>query len=458
MAARVRSDLLGSLKIAFLLRRFSCAILVRRGRCANCFGFRYLQIIFINEVSMWKREITKATWNGVPFNIRQTTLDTCKRLHVVELPYVDEPYIKVMGAKSKGVNLEAVFVGATSLVDANAFVAELESTPMGTLEHPYLGELSLVYQSASQSFNTKKGLVTLSLKFLKQGGDITLINSVVDKKTIEQLADVVIEASGAQFVKDIAAASPDEVSSLMDDFYDVLNVLKRVANKISAVNTKLVSFFNQIQDGINAVTTILNAPATFASLVSGLVGELVSTLSDEDTVAASSPEAVLDLNRSAASLLRNTITTSTTTTSLASAHCNIQITVACVLLSNELALVAGDESLELATFADSSVNDVASDIDVISGLLDDRLDEVTQAADYESLELVEAITALRESVIAQRNKITTLIESVGEVNVYRDLPLLAIAQNQECTISEIASLNVIAHPLFVNGLLRVPHE
>lgn len=406
---------------------------------------------------MWERKVKTAKWNGVAFNIQQTTLDNGKRLHVVELPYADEPQIKVMGAKAKGINLEAVFVGVNSLADANAFVAELESDPIGSLEHPYLGEMALVYQSVSQSFSTKKGLVTLSLKFLKQGKDIVLTRTSIDDKPVSQLSDDVTDASSAQLVRDVKQASPEEVSSLQDDFNKVLNTLRSVANRATQGSMMLTRLHNQIQDGINAVNTIINAPAAFAAHLKAIINSLVKVLSDDNGAlvvnAAASGLQSASVKQSAAKSLRKAISSGSV-----SAHCNIQIAVAIVLLSDELALLTADDAPQLTTFGETSIDQVSRDINAISTLLEERINEVTKSADYESLALVEALTALRESVINQHNKIDKLLQSVKRIEVVHNRPLLCIAQSSECMASELSTLNPIAHPLFVSGTLQVPNE
>ena len=59
---------------------------------------------------MWERLVKKGKWNGTVLHIQSTTLDSGKRLHIAEMPYQDKAHIKVMGAKSRSVNIEAVFV------------------------------------------------------------------------------------------------------------------------------------------------------------------------------------------------------------------------------------------------------------------------------------------------------------------------------------------------------------
>jgi prophage DNA circulation protein len=209
------------------------------------------------EIGMWERKVKTAKWNGVAFNIQQTTLDNGKRLQVVELLYVDDPYINVMGAKAKGINLEAVFVGVNSLADANAFVAKLESDPIGALEQPYLGEMSLVYQSVSQSFSTKKGLVTLALKFLKQGKAVALTRVRIDEKPLSELSNDLMAASKQQFMRDMAAASPDEISTLQDDFNNLLSTLKSIASRSTQDSLRLTPLHHEIQAAVNILAIIV---------------------------------------------------------------------------------------------------------------------------------------------------------------------------------------------------------
>lgn len=401
---------------------------------------------------MWERKVKTAKWNGVAFNIQQTTLDNGKRLQVVELPYADDPYINVMGAKAKGINLEAVFVGVNSLVDASGFVAKLESDPIGTLEHPYLGEMSLVYQSVSQSFSTKKGLVTLALKFLKQGKAVVLTRARIDEKPISELSNDVRAASKQQFMRDMAVASPDGISTLQDDFNHLLSTLKSIASRSTQDSMRLTRLHHEIQDAMSAVSTIVNAPGNYADHLSAMFDNLKRVLLDDKDNNASSNVALNPLHTAAHSLRKRI------SVSPVSVHCNIQITVAIVLLSEELVLLSTTEQPTMAMFIGHSIDNIALNINAISALIEERIQEVTQSADYESLALVESMNALHESVINQGQKIARLLQTIKRIEVIKPWPLLCIAQSNEQSIADISALNSIPHPLFVSGLLRVPNE
>ncbi|MCE7598634.1 DNA circularization N-terminal domain-containing protein, partial [Vibrio fluvialis] len=74
---------------------------------------------------MWERLYEHGRWNGHQLNILATAIDGGQRLHVSEIPYAELPNIRVMGSKSRTIKLDVVFVGADSLADANAFIANL---------------------------------------------------------------------------------------------------------------------------------------------------------------------------------------------------------------------------------------------------------------------------------------------------------------------------------------------
>jgi methyl-accepting chemotaxis protein len=311
--------------------------------------------------------------------------------------------------------------------------------------------MSLVYQSVSQSFSTKKGLVTLALKFLKQGKAVALTRVRIDEKPLSELSNDVIAASKQQFMRDMAAASPDEISTLQDDFNNLLSTLKSIASISTQDSLRLTRLHHEIQDGISAVNTIVNAPGNYADHLSAMFDNLTRVLLDDKDSNASSNIALNPLHTASTSLRKRI------STQPVSAHCNIQITVAIVLLSEELTLLSTTEQPTMALFIGQSIDTIALNINAISALIEARIQEVTQSADYESLALVESINALHESVINQGQKIASLMLSIKRIEVIKPRPLLCIAQSSEQSRAEISALNSIPHPLFVSGLLRVPN-
>ena len=397
---------------------------------------------------MWERKTAKAMWNGHVLNIQSTTLDGGKRLQIDEMPYRDDPEIKVMGAKARTVIIEAQFVGVNSLFDANALVNELDTNPVGNLAHPYLGELSLVFSTSSLKISTKKGLVVLSLNFIKQGVPIVLTR--VTEATSREQASVVREESKAQFVKDVAQATPEQVESMQFDFTSALNVLRNIANLSTLPSAMLSDLHRKIGEALTAVGMIVNAPATLLGNFNAVVDSLVNVISDDkdaNTVSRMSPPSEVASKELSHSINPNAV----------NPHCNIQLTLALVLLSGELPLLTQSERLDVETFINCSLSKTTRNIELIQGQLNDRLNDVSCVATFESLALVESIEALLDNVIKQSNKLKQYQQTLRDITVLSARPLLCIAQSNECEGYEIERLNNLSHPLFVVGKLQVSH-
>ncbi len=172
---------------------------------------------------MWERQYEHGRWNGHKLNILSTAIDGGQRLQVSDIPYAQLPHVKIMGSKSRNFNLEVVFVGANSLADANAFISNLEASPTGELEHPWLGELPLVFETFSQSISTKRGLVILSLTFVRAGVSPTI--TARTKVRAKEQASIVESLSSQSFSQDVKGMSVSEINQTQDRFTQALNVL-----------------------------------------------------------------------------------------------------------------------------------------------------------------------------------------------------------------------------------------
>lgn len=406
---------------------------------------------------MWSRKTEFGKWNGNVLNILSTSLDGGKRLHVSEMPYTDLPHIKVMGAKARTVSIDVIFVGANSLDDANAVVLELETNPEGTLEHPYLGELNLVYETSSQSFSTKKGLVKLSLKFYRQGEALELID--VDSKTPRQLVDAVSQESNTLFVSEVANAEPDFIDEIKAGLNSVVTALRNIANRSAQSSVNLAAIHRQIEDGFAAIEMITNAPAAFSEHFLLIVDSLKDALIEKEESEDSSDNTNSLRTNSAVSGRAVAIgsLSQTINNDAESFHCNLLITSAIVLLSQEVELLNTVEKLSVDDINNQSLDQMFENITVIQNQLNNRLSDVTQSAIFESMALVNAVESLRKNVNEQEIKLTELKQSLVEYEVPIARPLVCIAQSLGVSTSALSSLNNIKHPLFVNGSVTVPN-
>lgn len=407
---------------------------------------------------MWERKADKAKWNGNVLNIQSTTLDGGKRLHVVELPYLDLPHIKVMGGKAKTISIEVVFVGPSSLDDANNTVLELESNPEGTLDHPWLGELDLVFETFTQSFSTKKGLVTLSLKFYRQG---SLSNTTsVNTKTINTLVSDVNIRSKPLFINEINTATPNKISDMQSQFNNAFNSLRNIVNRSTKSTERLDLLHRQIDAGFSSTENIVSDPAAVPDSYFVIINSLNDVITEEEN-AANNNDVLSEKSTTTANELlpvRYLATQSineTINNDAESFHYKLHATSAVVLLSKDLKELNNIDEVSIETINGKSLDKMVKNIVVINAQLDDRVDDVSKEASFDSLALVDAVESLRENVREQDAKIIKFKHSLVEHDVPISRPIFCISQSLEADITQLNSLNIIKHPLFVRGKVQV---
>lgn len=289
---------------------------------------------------MWERQYEHGRWNGHQLNILTTSLDGGKRLHVSEIPYAELPHIKVMGSKAANIELEVVFVGAGSLADANSFIADIEETPEGELEHQWLGEMSLVFETYSQSISTKRGLVTLSLTFVRSGITPTITATAIVRS--KEQASIVENISKESFVQDVNEMNVSELNKVQEHFEEALNVLVDITNRLHIDNEQLQEINESVNAALDSVSGIANDPASFADQLSNAVDAVSEGVQSEPE---SESEAV-DNSRSAQNLMLSQVKADASST-----HYNVQMVTAAVKMSKDLTELEKADSFEIGKVA-----------------------------------------------------------------------------------------------------------
>lgn len=399
---------------------------------------------------MWDRQFDQATWNGTPFNILKTDDEQGKRVDAKELPRSDHHYHEVLGDKIPSYTVEAVFVGADSLSQANAFRSELRKNPEGTLEHPYLGELELVYQTSSQSITTRKGLVKLVIKFIAQGEPVELPKSF--SKSLSNYTAPVVDQGNIQFEKQVKAASVDETATIQSEFDGFLDDLAYIANQLKLQDSG-VDLQKKIHSAKRSISTITNNPGAFSQQVSGVMSTLVigaqPSLSRTETSGApsnvSSIEKVIEKRLSDNENQRST------------PIIKLHSTTARLNLNRELAAVSDSTDTDDLTqkLGGANLDYAYQSITNVKLAIEDRYRESTASADYDSLPLVDAIQALKNQVQSQLIKLDEYQQSLKTISVYSKTPSLCLAFSNDCALTEFEGLNAITHPLFMHGDIKV---
>ena len=285
---------------------------------------------------MWERQYEHGRWNGHKLNILSTAIDGGKRLHVSEIPYAELPHIKVMGSKARNINLDVVFVGAGSLADANAFINNLEGSPKGELEHPWLGELPLVFETFSQSISTKRGLVTLSLTFVRSGVSPTITAPAIVRS--KEQASIVESISGKSFSQEVEGMNVSEVNRTQGDFTGALNVLVDITNRLHLGDEMLQDINHSVNEAYAGLSSLANAPEEFANRFSSAV-DMVANGVQAEPVSAS--EAV-DNSRNAQALMLAQVKADAPST-----HYNVQMVTGAVKMNRGLTMLEKAKAFDI---------------------------------------------------------------------------------------------------------------
>ncbi|WP_375751581.1 DNA circularization N-terminal domain-containing protein [Vibrio sp. HN007] len=392
---------------------------------------------------MWERQYEHGRWNGHRLNILSTAIDGGKRLHVSEVPYADLPHIRVMGSKARTINLEVVFVGASSLADSNAFINDLEKTPLGELEHPWLGELSLTYETYSQNISTKRGLVTLSLTFVRSGVSPT-ITAPATVRSKEQ-ASIVESISTQSFSQDVQKMDVAEINQTQEYFTESLNVLVDITNRLNLADDTLKDINGNINSAFAAVSSLSNQPDNFAGLFSSAVDSVATGVQAEPN---SESEAV-DNSRNAQALMLKQVKDTPATN-----HHNVQMVTGAVKMSKDLTLLEQNDTFDVTT-ATKQPAIMQSDVSALISGVDNRITEVTKSSTMESLTLYDALASLKGNLQSQHDKLVSGCSANRTTQLPKFRPALAIAHDEYTKEGLLRAINSPLHPLFMSGDIAV---
>ncbi|MGR6861821.1 DNA circularization N-terminal domain-containing protein [Aliivibrio salmonicida] len=407
---------------------------------------------------MWERKYEQGRWNGLVLNILSTAIDGGKRLHISEIPYADLPTIKVMGSAASNLSIDVVLVGRNSLVDANVLLANLDKTPKGELEHPWLGELPLVFETYSQKIDTKLGLVTLSLSFVR-GGELPALSSIVTSGAMFDVSvqsDEVIAVSSTTFAADVDAASISDIETLRTRFTGLVTNLQGVASRLSIPSQTLSLLNQELNSALIAVSSIANAPMQFAEQLSKTVKSVAKAVRSENKVASVSINSSSQLASEAVdnSRMAQTSMLELIDLSAPSAHLNVQIVVAAVLMSKDIAELTQRDSFDVVQSSTQPLF-ILNDLKRITTEMEVRIGDATRVSTLESLELFNALVVLKDGINTQIGKVIKGSVPTRHKTLPRPVPALALSYQYYSNAELVAALNPTQHPLFLRDVVAI---
>lgn len=119
----------------------------------------------------WRGSLRLASFRGVPFKVEDHTATGGRRNASHVYPLREQPATEDLGRKQRQYKITAFVIGDDYMAQRDDLLAACEdSDQVGTLVHPFLGELQVRCEEVSWRESMKEGRVcTLSLSFIEAG-------------------------------------------------------------------------------------------------------------------------------------------------------------------------------------------------------------------------------------------------------------------------------------------------
>lgn len=235
-----------------------------------------------------------AMWRGVPFFMPDVDGEVGRRIQLTYFPGIDAPAVDDFGRLDGPINVSGAYVGDDYIAVATALQAAFQTPGVGTLLHPWLGEMSVVCeQPASIRFTDKSlGLITFDATFTPVAtGFGSLAGSTLAGLFVA--VDTVLAAASSFSGLALAGASAVAVLSHAHDTALACADLVDEAVDASAEASALLPLVAPALDAVAEAVSADSGGSATAQLASALValGSPIATAGVTEAAPAISPAA-----------------------------------------------------------------------------------------------------------------------------------------------------------------------
>jgi prophage DNA circulation protein len=118
----------------------------------------------------WRARLRAASWRGVPFYIEDGSGEVGRRFEMHEYPQRDTPWAEDLGRAQRKWTVAGYVLGDEYMALRDRLVSACEQKGVGTLVHPYLGELRVVCERFRYSErDAEGGICRFELAFAEPG-------------------------------------------------------------------------------------------------------------------------------------------------------------------------------------------------------------------------------------------------------------------------------------------------
>ncbi|EPA8364731.1 hypothetical protein ACQ676_000206 [Vibrio fluvialis] len=286
-------------------------------------------------------------------------------------------------------------------------------------------------------------MVTLSLSFVRAGTQPTINTSATVR--VKQQASAVESVSAQSFARDVKSLSVADINQTQNDFTQSLNVLVDITHRLNLADDKLQSINSAINEAFGAISSISSAPDKFATLLSTAVDRVAEGVQSEPD---SDSEAV-DNARTAQQLMLSQVKEDAVTP-----HHNIQMVTGAVKVSKDVTRLEKQDHFYI-TAVKKQPAIIQSDLTALLEGIDARVAEITSVSTVESLDIFDALVALKGGIQTQNDKVIKGTAAHRVIEQPRSKPALTIAHDQYTAEPIVTAMNALQHPLFLRGDIAV---
>ena len=414
----------------------------------------------------WQDRLKKAQWRGQDFLTEQHDAREGQRLVVHELPGRDLPVVEDLGAKAPTYKVSAYFVGPDYDRARDQFLDKLRQPGPAWLEHPWLGQVWVRAQdwSISES-NAEGGMCKVSVDFAPGGGDVP--RPQVDLSDIAKTRADGYVVTGSDFSP--KSMPLDGYTAFMRQVNAGMDGLRTALTRARMPLTMAAQVLAAVDSAKALLADALSLPGTYASALRSISGALGLAMVDGfggSTSTSASTTTIVGTGTSAGVLSSLDTPDDVVRLRVVAALCQaaqpvvladdasspVSATTAAALQANLVAeqsarghwLVATAMQVALADYTVAEVRDavlvqVLRALDAVLPLADDAV--------FESA--VQARAALQQVLLAQD------LTPTQERRLAAPVPSVVLAYRMGVDESVLVARNVVRHPLFVRGVVRV---
>lgn len=208
------------------------------------------------KLGVWALGLQPASWRGVQFAVRNSTIKRGRRIAVHEYPFRDDVWVEDLGRGTRVVSFTGFLIGDDVFAQRDDMVAAAEAPGIGELVHPSLGSLQATVTefSAGERFDLGR-VVEIEFSFI-QGADAPIFPTD-DLATFLKTAIAVVQG----------------VTAIARSFQNDLNLILGVGPALKGYATSLYAgAFGVVSSFAELAGTAANDTAAIVGSVAGLPG------------------------------------------------------------------------------------------------------------------------------------------------------------------------------------------